>query len=294
MCNLIVCLQFTTFRKAGYDMLVYWLKEQREKGEGTEIQLEDKLKCAFKKAGLNIITNKINLTESNTDTMLGEEQVSPEMNNKAIDSEGKQKPTIPQKSLQSTRDQSTRQDNTSTGKKGKQTVVKVDLTNEHSENAKDESQTRKPGLLTQDATLYKEQCSDFPTKTVDEKIAKFEELQQTNRTMLPEKSKQNSSQEENEVNDPVTAAKLKVVKRHPGIYGTTTDLSQQLEITGKSTPLHPRPSAKPQDNSIQRQNREEIVNGRNRGQPGQAYGSSALNDMGRNRNKQSGALETTV
>ena len=317
MRNLIICFQLTIFRKAGYDMLVNWLTEQREKGETTEIQLEDKLKFAFKKAGLNIITNKITLTESNTDTLLNEEQISAQMNHEGIDSEGKQKRTISQKTLESKSDQkkSKRQDNTSAAKKGKQTVVKLDPTKEHSErNAKDESQTRKPGLPTQDVTLYKEQCSNSPTGTVDKKIAKFEELEQTNRTMIPEKSKQNYIQEENKVNDPVIVAKLKVDKRHPGIYGETTDLSPyqhksqdtinnepvirdrdsgpNLEIAGKSKPLHPRGSAKQQDNSIQCQNREHAVSGRNHGQPGQPYDSSV--HMRRNRNKQSGAMETTV
>ena len=62
-------------------MLVNWLNKQRENGESTELELENKLKFAFRKAGLNIITSKINLTESNP--ILCEEKVSLQRNNEA-------------------------------------------------------------------------------------------------------------------------------------------------------------------------------------------------------------------
>ena len=82
-------------------MLVNWLKRQRENGENTELELENKLKFAFKKAGLNIITSKINLTESTP--ALGEQRNSLQRNNetgpsKDIGNSGvRQNPTAQQK-----------------------------------------------------------------------------------------------------------------------------------------------------------------------------------------------------
>ena len=121
-----------------------------------------------------------------------------------------------------------------------------------------------------------------------------------------------------ETNDPIMDAKRKVNEKHPGIYGTTTDLSQNQRkssdnikreemvrdrqsdqnfvITGKQMTLHARPSATTQSSNQRHavQNREEMVHGRKRGQPGETDGSSMRSNTGRNQNEQSSTTETYV
>ena len=119
-------------------MLVNWLNKQRENGGKTELELENKLKFAFKKAGLNVITSKINLTESKP--ARGEQRISLQRNNETGPSENignsgvSQNPTAQQKGVHPQVSQTRNKvlpgsgqvkagNSTSTAKTGKQTAI---------------------------------------------------------------------------------------------------------------------------------------------------------------------------